>query len=110
MKRERVVLDKNVTGNFWVKVRVTYLMGGHNWMSGNNFSRGYYLSVSVVEREQRDGYVVESTILGRGFKSLLKDAARFSQKVLDTVIVPAGLAEQLADAAILQAGLIQVAS
>lgn len=110
-KRDRTVLEENVTGDYWVTVRVTYMMGGHNWMHGTTFPRGYYLSVGVVERlaSETPGVRIERMILGHGFKSVLKEAARFSQKQLDTVVVPHGLAEQLREKAIRQAGLMPVA-
>lgn len=108
MKRERMILSENVSGNYWVTVRVTYMMGGQNWFHGTSFPRGYYLSVGVVERlpSETPGVRVEQMILGHGFKTVLKEAARFSQKQLDTVVVPNGLAEQLREKALRQAGLL----
>jgi hypothetical protein len=110
MKRERVISQDNVVGNYWVTVRVTYMLGGHNWLHGTSFPRGYYLSVGVVERlpTETPGVRIEQMVLGHGFKSLLKEAARFSQKALDTVVVPHGLPEQLREKAISQAGLVPV--
>lgn len=61
--------------------RVVYLMGGTNWMTGQQFPRGYFLSVGPETRG--DGFV--STILGSGYKALIKPAARFSQKELDAL-------------------------
>lgn len=61
--------------------RIVYLMGGTNWMTGQQFPRGYFVSVGPETR----GAGVVSFILGSGYKALIKPAARFSQKELDAL-------------------------
>jgi hypothetical protein len=111
-KRDRIVADENIQGAHFFVAKVTYLMGGHNWMSGNNFPRGYYLSVSVVERltTETPGVRIERFMLGQGFKSLLAEAARFSQKRLDEIEVSPELLASMREKALRQTGLAQVAS
>jgi len=108
MKRDRKLVDENVGGDRYFVAKVAYMMGGHNWMHGTMFPRGYYLSVSVVEREQHDGYKIEKTILGNGFKSLLVEGSRFSQKKLDEIEVSAELLDRLRANALHQAGIVPV--
>lgn len=111
-KRDRVVADENIQGSHYFVARVSYLMGGENWMHGTSFPRGYYLSVSVVERMpcETPGVKIERFMLGQGFKSLLAEAARFNQRKLDEMTVSPELLATLREKALRQTGLIQVAS
>lgn len=109
MKRDRKIVDEPIRDNFHFTAEVSYLMGGLNWMTGNTFPRGFYLTAMVVEREPIEpgaSVRIERMILGRGFKKLLKEAARFSQKALDGVEVPPALLAELREATLRQAGLL----
>ena len=110
MKRDRKIVDESVGGEHYFVAKVTYLMGGHNWMHGTMFPRGYYLSVSVVERLpcETPGVKIERFMLGQGFKSLLVEAARFSQKKLDEIEVSPELLAAIREKALRQTGLMPV--
>lgn len=59
-----------------LRIDLYYDLGGYNVFTYRNDSRGYYLSVTPVERCDRGGYVTESQTLFRGNKILLKEVAR----------------------------------
>lgn len=66
-------------------VEVGYQVGGQNWRNGATELRGYYLYCCPVIREDRvDGngvpYFTTQTVLGAGYKHLLKEVTRRSQK------------------------------
>ena len=62
-----------------IKVQVYYDMGGINYFTYKNESRGVYLSVTPVEL----GDVFEKTTLFKGYKVLLEEANRYSDKLLE---------------------------
>lgn len=63
-----------------LKVEVYYSLGGFNYFTYKNDPRGYFLSVTPVDRADRGGYVSESVAIGEGVKMLLKEVARKSAK------------------------------
>ena len=64
-----------------LKVKTYYSKGGMNYFTYKNDPRGYYVSVSIVEREQKDGYVMESfSLFNNGYKLLLREVGRASKK------------------------------
>lgn len=69
--------EKHVTH---IKVRLSYNLGGCNPFTYQNEPRGYYLSVSPVERMERYGVVMESIVAFSGVKKLLKSVSRKSEK------------------------------
>lgn len=68
------------TENVFVKVETYYSIGGVNCFTYRNEPRGYYLSVSPVERVNRGGYIIESYAAFSGYKMLLKEVKRKSKK------------------------------
>lgn len=62
-----------------VKAEVGYELGGHNYYSGQNNRRGYYLYINSVERKESNGYSTESFTLFDGFKVVLVEATRQSK-------------------------------
>jgi hypothetical protein len=77
--------DKNITH---LKVELYYDLGGMNYFSGSVEGRGIKLSISPVQRSEREnGIVVESYTAFSGFKKLLKEMARFNQKTCNTFIL-----------------------
>ena len=70
-----------------LKVEVYYSLGGTNWFTYKNEPRGYYLSVTPVDRSDRGGYMCESTTLGRGVKKLVKEVSRQSKKAAEEAII-----------------------
>jgi hypothetical protein len=80
-----------VSGNEKVshlKVELYYDLGGPNYATGGMEARGIKLSVSPVNREEREnGVVIESYVAFSGFKKHLKDMARFNQKACDSFVL-----------------------
>lgn len=64
----------------FLKVEVYYSLGGINFATYQNEPRGYYLSVSPVERETIGGYVYESYVALSGVKRLVKPVSRKGKK------------------------------
>ena len=69
-----------------IKVRVFYSLGGINYFTYGHDARGYYLSVFPVKREDHGSYTSESTRLGSGYKVLLKEVKRKSEKAENEAI------------------------
>lgn len=85
MNRQREIkLLKTTKENQYVVITLRYDIGGMNFFTYQNEPRGYYLSVCPEERA--DGWRKFGAFTG--IKHLLKPAARFSQKELDTLEVP----------------------
>lgn len=70
---------KGSTKDF-IKVSTGYEKGGISIWNGNNYRRGYYVYVTPVERESRDGYSTESCGLFDGYKQILKEVGRRGKK------------------------------
>lgn len=69
--------DKKVTD---IKVEVYYSLGGMNMFTYAKEKRGYYLSVSPVERSEGPGYSSEGFRAFTGTKWLLLEVKRKSAK------------------------------
>jgi len=77
--------DKNITH---LKVELYYDLGGANYFSGSVEARGIKLSVSPVQREERnDNIVVESYTAFSGFKKLVKEMARYNKKTCENFVL-----------------------
>lgn len=64
-----------------LKVEIYYSLGGINYFTYKNERRGYYISVSPVERrEYAPGLMMEGTTCFSGYKALLKEVTRKSAK------------------------------
>jgi hypothetical protein len=61
-------------------IELRYNLGGFNYFTYKQEPRGYYLSVSPVTLEQRDGYTLESFTAFTGTKYLVKEVTRKSEK------------------------------
>ena len=61
-------------------IELRYNLGGFNYFTHKQEPRGYYLSVSPVALEQRDGYTLESYTAFTGTKYLVKEVMRRSVK------------------------------
>ena len=66
-----------------IEVKLYYDLGGMNYFTGRAEDRGYYLSVTPVYREDRGGFVTESTTAFTGIKVLLVPVKRQSKKAAD---------------------------
>lgn len=74
-----------------VKASISFQKGGINWYNGANEKKGYYLHLIPVERsEVSNGFISECFTLGEGFKFLLLEVTRQSEKRFNT-------AKQIAD-------------
>lgn len=63
-----------------LKVEFYYHLGGMNYFTYKNEPRGYYISISPIERIDRDGCILESYAAFSGKKYLLKEVKRKSAK------------------------------
>lgn len=79
----------NNSANKFVKFTVVYSKGGLNYFTGKEEKRGYWVSVSVVEKETINGITVESFTINSaasGFKRFLLEVKRDSQKYYDQAV------------------------
>lgn len=64
-----------------LKVEVYYSLGGYNYFTYKKEPRGYYLSVSPVERaEYGNGFSMEGYRAFSGYKFLIEEVTRKSEK------------------------------
>lgn len=63
-----------------IKIELRYNLGGFNCFTYTEEKRGYYLHVSPVTRENRNGYTMESFTAFSGVKQLIKPVSRKSAK------------------------------
>lgn len=61
-------------------VELRYNIGGQNCFTYEPIQRGYYLHVTPVKREDRDGYIMESFTAFTGTKYCVKPVSRKSAK------------------------------
>ena len=66
-------------------LEVLYSKGGHNWFNGDNERRGYYLhcTPTLVKTDRLSNgteYSTSTVTLGKGYKLMLKEVGRSSQK------------------------------
>lgn len=67
--------------NQFLKCELYYSLGGMNYFTYKNDARGYYVSVSPVERETRDyGVTMESYTAFSGWKKCVVECARKGKK------------------------------
>lgn len=74
-----IKLKENRNANF-LKIEVKYNLGGYNVFTYKSEPRGYYLSVSPVQRSERDGIGFESYTAFSGVKLLLLEVSRKGKK------------------------------
>ena len=63
-----------------IKIELRYNLGGTSWATYQPEKRGYYIHVTPVKRETRDGYGLESFVAFTGYKQLVKEVTRKSAK------------------------------
>ncbi len=64
-----------------LRIELYYSLGGMNYFTGRAENRGYYLSVTPVERRTNDGgYTSESCTAFSGIKQNVKEVTRKSKK------------------------------
>lgn len=79
----KVKNNPNVTH---LKAEVYYSLGGTNMFTYKNESRGYYMSISPVKREDRGGFIMESYTAFTGLKQLVVPVSRKSQKKMNEAV------------------------
>lgn len=65
--------------NKFLKCELNYNLGGMNLYNYKNEPRGYYLSVTPVEKSVTDGVVMESFVAFSGIKKCLVEVKRRSK-------------------------------
>lgn len=86
---DKVVRYYPVTGHYGVthlKAEIYYSLGGINYFTYKNEPRGYYMSISPVQRETRDYGTMESYTAFSGLKQCVLPVQRKSQKKLEEAI------------------------
>lgn len=90
-----------------VRLELNYNEGGPNYFRGGNTARGYYLSCLLIKQEGE----YESYSPMDGFKSLVEETKRFSDKKLNELAVQVKtnpIYETLITSTLDQAGLTKV--
>lgn len=66
--------------NQYLKCKLYYSLGGMNYFTYKNEPRGYYVSVSPVERTTDYGFAMESYVAFSGYKKCVVTCARKGKK------------------------------
>lgn len=76
------------TDNKFLKSEVYYNKGGINYFTYKTDPRGYWVSVTIVEREVREnGVSIESfSLFGSGYREFLFEVKKQSKKAYDTAV------------------------
>lgn len=78
---------RHIKDNSHLKIEVYYSLGGMNYFTGTIERRGYYLSVSPVERSSPEsGFMSESYTAFSGNKILLLETKRKSDKAYEKAV------------------------
>lgn len=74
------IAENNHDHNNNLKVSFYYDLGGYNCFTYKEKTRGYYVSVTPVERSELNGVTMESVTAFTGVYELLKPCSRKSKK------------------------------
>lgn len=69
-----------------LKIQVYYSLGGMNYFTYKQDGRGFYLNVTPVKLEKRQGYTMESFTMFSGIKKFLLPCTRYSEKRLEEAL------------------------
>ena len=69
-----------------IHVSVYYHLGGHNMFTYEPIKRGYYISIGPCNKVKREGYSSIETMAFSGYKMLIKELKRDSQKAFDEAV------------------------
>ncbi len=69
-----------------ISLTVYYHLGGYNMFTYEPMKRGYYLSITPCNITRRDGYSTVETAAFSGYKTLIKELKRDSQKAFDEAV------------------------
>lgn len=75
-----IELHKNPANYTHLKVEVYYSLGGMNYFTSKIEPRGYYISVTPVERSFTNGVATETVTAFTGIKECIKPVSRKSKK------------------------------
>lgn len=78
-----------------LKIEVYYDLGGYNMFTHQPKKRGYYISVTPVERSERNGVKMESITAFTGYSELLQECSRKSKKAEAAAIEKAPYYEKM---------------
>ena len=81
-KHERYIERDDLKDANCIKVSVYYSKGGHSYFSGRSEPRGFYISVTPVTRANG----MESFIMFSGYKELICEVNRYSDKQFDRAV------------------------
>lgn len=82
----KVIENNSNTKATHLKAEIYYSLGGMNYFSSKVESRGYYISVSPVERTQRDYGTMESYTAFTGLKQCVIPVERKSKKKAEEAV------------------------
>lgn len=81
-------VNENSKGITHIKCEVYYSLGGMNYFTYKQEGRGYYASVTPVERREENynghPFVTEGFMAFSGIKQLVKEVSRKSDKAMQT--------------------------
>ena len=69
-----------------INVSVYYNIGGRNMFTYEPVKRGYYISITPCNKVKQNGYNTIETIAFSGYKMLIKELKRDSQKAFDEAV------------------------
>lgn len=78
-----------------LKIKIYYDLGGYNMFTHTPKKRGYYISVTPVERSERNGVKMESITAFTGYSELLQECSRKSKKAEAAAIEKAPYYEKM---------------
>jgi hypothetical protein len=76
---------KDINGTTF-RIEIYYYKGGMDISSFQNQKRGFYLSVTPVKREIKEGYTIDQYMAYSGVKMLLKEVTRYSERVYNEAL------------------------
>jgi len=90
---KNLVVTSNASGVNRINVELYYSKGGINYFTYQDEKRGYW--VSVTPQEHKGSFV--TTVAGSGVKKFIEETKRFSQKKLDSIVIPESELQELID-------------
>jgi hypothetical protein len=89
------IIENEKDHNNNLKVKIYYDLGGFNMFTHKEKPRGYYISVTPVKMEGRDGVTLESITAFTGYYELLEPCARKSKKAEAAALEKAPVYEKI---------------
>lgn len=72
--------------NTELKIELKYYLGGYNYWNYKHEPRGYYLHIQPIIRETRENYFIEQYTPTKGYKALILETKRKSEKAYKTAL------------------------